>query len=296
MLRTLTGFLCLCFSIPAQAKLGETVPQLVKRFGKSYTVEPVELGKKYKFRSANVSVDAIVANGVSTCETYLSDHPLTANGEPPNDIVRGVLATNVPKGRWIEIDAAQFGADYALRSADDKCIAILKYIAAQPENSVWTMTVGRAEVIRSVSTATPPGPITSPLATQTPTPTGSPAIAVVASATPAPHIDFSPWSWVIFLTVMLAFNYLSLGAQLIGMANFIGVLLCGERAARYGKGHPVLGIAVSLICQVAVATTMAALIIAWARSITNGGGRSSIGLSGCVRSLSDLASIQALEL
>src|SRR6266487_2689821 len=148
MLRALTGFLCLCFSIPAQAKLGETVPQLVKRFGKSYTVEPVELGKKYKFRSANVSVDAIVANGVSTCETYLSDHPLTASGEPPNDIVRGVLTTNVPKARWIEIEAAPLGADYALRSSDDEYIAVLKYIAAQPENSVWTMIVGRAKVVR----------------------------------------------------------------------------------------------------------------------------------------------------
>jgi len=80
-----------------------------------------------------------------------------------------------------------------------------------------------------------------------------------------------PWSWVIFLTVILAFNYLSLGAQLIGTANFLGVLLCGEQATQQGKGHPLLGIAVSLICQVAVATTMAALIIAWARSITNGG-------------------------
>jgi hypothetical protein len=151
MLRALTGFLCLCFSIPAQAKLGESVPQLVNRFGKSYTVVSVELGTKYEFRSANVSVDAIVANGVSICETYLSDHPLTATGEPPNDIVRAVLRTNAPKARWVEIEAAPLGADYAMRSSDDKYIAILNYTGAQPENSVWTMTVGLAKSVGALS-------------------------------------------------------------------------------------------------------------------------------------------------
>jgi hypothetical protein len=142
MLRALTGLLCLCFSIPAHAKLGETVPQLVKRFGKSYTVEPVELGKKYKFRSANVSVDAIVANGISISETYLSDHPLTPNGEPPNDIVRAVLNTNVPQARWVEIEAAPFRADYALRSSDHEYIAVLRYTGAvarklRLDNDYW---------------------------------------------------------------------------------------------------------------------------------------------------------------
>src|SRR5213593_4664493 len=105
MFRTFVAFLCFCLVVPASGKLGETVPQLVKRFGKSYKVEPVEVGKKYTFRSTNISVDAIIANGVSICETYLSDHPLMASGEPPNDIVRGVLRTNVPNARWIETDA-----------------------------------------------------------------------------------------------------------------------------------------------------------------------------------------------
>jgi len=36
MPRTLVALLCLCFAIPAQAKLGEAVPQLIKRFGKSF--------------------------------------------------------------------------------------------------------------------------------------------------------------------------------------------------------------------------------------------------------------------
>ena len=63
MLRTLVALLCMGFAVPASARLGENVPQLVKRFGKSYAVEPVQIGRKYKFRSANVSVDVVVANG-----------------------------------------------------------------------------------------------------------------------------------------------------------------------------------------------------------------------------------------
>jgi hypothetical protein len=110
MLRKFFAFLCFCIALPTYAKLGETVPQLIKRFGKSYTVEEIEFGKTYKFRSANVSVDGVVANGRSISETYFSDHPLIANGEPPNDIVRAVLRTNVPNTRWREIEAAPFGS------------------------------------------------------------------------------------------------------------------------------------------------------------------------------------------
>ncbi len=97
MLRALIGFLCVCFSIPCQAKLGEAVPQLIKRFGSGYTVQSDEIGKTYRFRSEKLSVDVLVANGSSVAETYFSDHPLTAGGEPPNDIVRAVLNANVPE-------------------------------------------------------------------------------------------------------------------------------------------------------------------------------------------------------
>jgi tetratricopeptide (TPR) repeat protein len=171
MLRSFVALLCFFFALPASAKLGETVPQLVKRFGKSYTVEPVELGKRYKFRSENVSVDAIVANGVSICEIYLSDHPLTGSGEPPNDIVRGVLRTNVPGVRWIEAEAAPFGADYALRSSDDKYIAILKYTGAQPENTVWTMTVGLAKPVRSLAVTSTAAQSPTAMPSPSPSPT-----------------------------------------------------------------------------------------------------------------------------
>ncbi len=190
MLRTFVGFLCTCFAFPAHAKIGETVPQLLKRFGKSYTVESVQIGKKYKFRSANISVDAVVANGVSVGETYLSDHPLIS-GEPPNDIVRAVLKTNAPKARWVEIEAAPFEADYALRSSDNEYIAILKYTGPQPENSVWIMTVGLAKAIRALSSAASPSGSPSP-PTAMPASTPFPTPSLSAPAAPTPHIDFSP--------------------------------------------------------------------------------------------------------
>ena len=172
MLRSFVALLWMCFAVSAAAKLGETVPQLVKRFGKSYTVEEGQLGKTYKFRSANVSVDAVVSNGRSICEIYYSDHPLTAGGEPPNDIVRAVLKTNVPEARWLEIDAAQFGADYALRSSDGEYVAILNYTGPQPENMIWTMTVGRGRSVQTLSaaTTTSPSPASTAAADERPVP------------------------------------------------------------------------------------------------------------------------------
>src|SRR5947208_9868075 len=114
MLKTAIGLLCLYFSMQAQAKLGETVPQLIKRFGRNYTVQSEPSGKKYRFRSQENSVDVLVANDISVVETYFSDHPLTANGEPPHDIVRGILKTNASQLQWFEIDATPLKADYAL--------------------------------------------------------------------------------------------------------------------------------------------------------------------------------------
>ena len=134
--------LAVTWAAPVEAKLGETVPQLVKRFGKSYTIESLEkVGQAYRFRSANVSVDVIVRENKSICETYFSDHALTAAGEPPNEIVQAVLRTNAPGEKWLEIPAAPLGADYAIRSIDAKYLATLNYTGSFPEGTVWTMTV-----------------------------------------------------------------------------------------------------------------------------------------------------------
>src|ERR1017187_3434092 len=155
MLRVLIGFLCMCFAMPAHAKLGESAAELIKRFGKPYAIENLKIGQTYKFRSENVSVDATFVDGVSVAETYFSDRPLTTEGEPPNDIVQAVLRTNAPQARWAEIEAGPFGADYALRSSDGKYIATLKYSGPQPENAVWTMTVAAASLLGQLSPPTP---------------------------------------------------------------------------------------------------------------------------------------------
>ena len=150
----------MCSAVSASAKLGETVPQLIKRFGKSYRIESANNGNKYEFRSEKVRVDVLVSNDVSIAETYFSDHALTANGQPPNDIVRAILKTNDPKARWLEIDAAQFRSDYALRSSDQKYIAFLRYTGPQAEGFIWTMTVGAAKTLSSLSSP-PPSPLAS---------------------------------------------------------------------------------------------------------------------------------------
>jgi hypothetical protein len=100
--------------------------------------------------------------------------------------VRAVLKTNVPKARWVEIEAAPLGADYALRSSDDKYIAILKYTGAQPENSVWVMTLGLADSVRALSNVSPPPPAPDSAAVQNPSPT--PFVTASPSA-PAKYIS-----------------------------------------------------------------------------------------------------------
>src|SRR6516225_4228798 len=139
--RTLTTLLCVCFAAGVHAKLGETVPQLITRFGKNYTLEEAPNGKKYKFRSAKLSVDVLLMGGISVGETYFSDHPLNEEGEPPNEIVRAILHTNVPGARWFETLSAPNWADYAIQSADGKFVALLGYSRPQPENAKWTMVI-----------------------------------------------------------------------------------------------------------------------------------------------------------
>lgn len=155
----------------AQAKIGETAPQLVRRFGKHYSVEDLPVGKKYKFRAKNFSADATVVGGVCVAETYFSDHPLTTTGEPPVTIVRKILNTNAPKATWVEIklEGLPIQSDYALRTPDNKYIATLSYTGPQPEKAIWTMTVMRAERPRNV----PGRPVYHPANVDPPPPTGT---------------------------------------------------------------------------------------------------------------------------
>jgi len=170
MLRALAPFFCMLFAVSAYGKLGETVPQLINRFGKSYTIESDEFGQKYKFRSASVSVDVLLADGVSVGEAFFSDRPLNPQGEPPNEIVQTILHTNVPGARWHETWMGW--GDYELISDDSHYVAVLMYTRPQPESAIWTMVVARSEAL----------PQTIPI---TPSPTPPPA-SVVRQLTPSP--------------------------------------------------------------------------------------------------------------
>jgi len=178
--------------MPVEAKLGDTVQQLIGRFGQSYTIESDTTGTRYKFRSERLDADVLVANGVSVAETYFSNYPLDSNGEPPNNVVQAILKSSAPQTKWVAIDATQFRADYAIQSSNHEYVVFLRYSGPQPEQSIWTMTVGRASVVSSISTSTLPGSVMTPLVTQTPTATATATTAVaVPSATsiPRPGID-----------------------------------------------------------------------------------------------------------
>jgi hypothetical protein len=174
------------FAAPVRAKIGETLPQLIRRFGKAYTTDSVEGGTRYKFRSPDNSTDVTLADGLSISETYFSDHSLNAAGEPPNDIVRAILKTNAPDAKWLEVDAAQFRAKYALRSSDSKYIAILNYASQQEEGVVWTMTVQNLKQ-KADATSSPTLPIIVTAEAQ-------PSTAKTTSVTPAPVISVTATS------------------------------------------------------------------------------------------------------
>lgn len=77
------------------------------------------------------------------------------------------------------------------------------------------------------------------------------------------------WGWLIFIIAIALGNFLMIGAQLIGLANTPGVLLCGERAMERGRSKALLGIVTSIIFQSVAALTLSALIITWVRYLTD---------------------------
>ena len=129
----------------SESKLGDGLSTLTKRFGKQHAVTRLSEGDFYRFRSENFSADVLMRNGVSVAETYYSDQPLTAAGDPPVDTVRAILNKNAPKNRWIELRNADFDADYAVQSADGKYVATVSYTGSFPSGTVWVLIVLRTE-------------------------------------------------------------------------------------------------------------------------------------------------------
>jgi hypothetical protein len=171
--------------MPVHAKIGETVPDLVKRFGTTYRVQTLEhdAGKAYSFHLKTHAVKAIVFDGVSIAETYFSSQPLDASGEPPKDVVQGILKTNLPHARWSETDAASYEADYAMQSSDHEFVAFLRYKKRQVGNWIWTMTVAHTWVFTKNSSPSAPSSTQIPRETM---PTGASTITSTPESTPAP--------------------------------------------------------------------------------------------------------------
>lgn len=153
-----------CSVVPASAKIGETVPELTKRFG-----NPIKADEKtYLFYLKDYYVAAEVTdNGVSRIESYFSKTPLDKNGEPPSNIVRGILKTNAPNVKWKEVDPVAFDADSALATPDGGLVAFLKYKGelkidrdVDGRKTNWVMTVfntkGTKFAVSSVLQSTTP--------------------------------------------------------------------------------------------------------------------------------------------
>jgi len=150
-MRTKSAVLVIITSLilPAYGKIGETLPELTKRFGNPTKADE----KTYLFYLKDYYVAAEIAdNGVSRIESYFSKTALDKNGEPPGNIVRGILKTNAPNVKWSEVNPAPFDADYALATPEGGLVAFLKYKGdlkidrdVDGRKTNWVMTVFNTE-------------------------------------------------------------------------------------------------------------------------------------------------------
>ncbi len=160
--RVLAPLATLIYLLPSgslSAKLGETLPQLIKRFGSSYT----QVGREragplaYRFRSAHLAVDVMMARReeglVSNAELYYSDKPLLPNGAAPPSIVRGVMDANVPGAKWHEIPPVG-RQKAAFATADGTHTAVIlppnKLI---DESSTFVIAIGQSKGASSTAAA-----------------------------------------------------------------------------------------------------------------------------------------------
>src|ERR1700676_4762548 len=92
----------------AQARLGENLPQLTKRYGNPTDSEQHPGGGLgLRFHDPKQGYDVIVnlTRGVSVGENYFCTTPLTSDGLPPTKVVRGFLESNAPGAKWLDTPA-----------------------------------------------------------------------------------------------------------------------------------------------------------------------------------------------
>jgi hypothetical protein len=208
MKKLLAIALLLAGAMAAQAKVGETLPQLIKRFGTNYQLHGAGI---YEFRPwSSGSVTAILVDGRSAWEFYVSEYP-RVNDEPPPNIVRGILTTQSPRDKWHSV-TPPYGSHYAMQNQNKSLTATLQYAASQQQ---WSMEVGYTWAV--VASHTPSAKSTS---------------------TPAPEVAVDPSRPPNDCSIVAAQAYAKLKpntywCQIVG----IDVVLAGEQRPR---GHVVV--------------------------------------------------------
>ncbi len=160
---------------PAVARLNETFPKLLRRFGQPYHTARIAADATeclFHIRQGNFDVQVTLRGGKSIAETYFSTQPRQPNGEPPVEIVRGILQTNVPHARWADQPPRGGHEDSALITIDGRYGAWISNDGAW-YNPNCTFVVGVYKVgAGNVSVTQSAGSTQiSPTAAPTPTPT-----------------------------------------------------------------------------------------------------------------------------
>jgi hypothetical protein len=148
----------------AQAKLGETLPQLSSRFGTPTKYD----ANLVHFRVQRGAVSVFMQGGVSKIEAYYTKDVPLVSGEPPNDIVRGILEVESPYDKWQEIKWLPY-YDYAMINKSGRLVAGLKW-TGKGAPGMWSVDVGYSADMRSWAQ----GMATSEQSVPTPPPTIAP--------------------------------------------------------------------------------------------------------------------------
>jgi hypothetical protein len=201
----------------AQARLGETVSQLVKRFGSNYECSGDGVCTFWlKQYAVLVQLGELIQTPkhqqVSVFEVYISTTPLV-QGEPPNDIVRGILNTNSPKDKWHEVQRI-FGADYAMQNKGASLTALLRYSEYDlRRNGLWVLEIGITSAVFDSNQNRDAAPDVQPAPRQVQpapmpqrTPRGDNDCGIVAMEAYARLKSTSPWCQVVAVRYIEAGN------------------------------------------------------------------------------------------
>ena len=76
------------------------------------------------------------------------------------------------------------------------------------------------------------------------------------------------WHWIALFTIIVLGNFLGIGSMLIGFANAPAVIASGADVRFRGTSRYTIGIILAVLLQSIMAVTLSALIISYARFVT----------------------------